>query len=508
MTSILNLDINKDPDSSDSVTSSKSFENNYEINSPFAKKSTGDHDVIYTDFIGERIGSIRDYYSLLSPPIGKGAFGEVRRAIHLQTNVTRAVKIIKKSLTSKEQQEVLINEFNILKMIDHPNVMKVFEFFQDEEHFYIVNEYCNGGELFDKITKMTNFSEKFAAETMKQILSAVSYCHQFNIVHRDLKPENILYDSRHPNANIKIADFGASTLFNPDEYLHDRIGTMYYIAPEVLKKNYNEKCDIWSCGVILYALLCGFLPFESSDDHIIFSKILKCQYSFDSSEWKNISPQAKAFISKLLNPDPKKRYSALEALNDPWFKLVLGEPTLDVPLATSTLNNLKQFRANRKLQHAIWMFLVSYFVSSEEKQHLLQEFRALDLFGDGKISKKELVKLYQIVMKSSDPEAEADEVLKHVDNSKSGSINYTEFLIATIHRKDILKSHRLHSTFKLLDCNSEGFLTAERLDEIFNPGKQKDINIEFWDEVIKEFDQSGNGKLSFEEFKDMMEKIV
>ncbi len=166
---------------------------------------------------------------------------------------------------------------------------------------------------------------------------------------------------------------------------------MFYIAPEVLKKNYNEKCDIWSCGVILYALLCGFLPFESSDDHIIFSKILRCQLSFESSEWKNISPQAKALIRKLLNLDIDKRPSALEALKDPWFKLVLGEPTLDVPLATSTLNNLKQFRANRKLQHDIWMFLVSYFVNSEEKQHLLEKFRALDLFGDGKISKKNLL---------------------------------------------------------------------------------------------------------------------
>jgi len=499
------------------IHSPKSFEDLSEPSSPLqSKKSTyksrsldsKDFNVIYTDFIGERTGSIRDYYSLLSPPIGTGAFGEVRRAIHLQTNVTRAVKIIKKSLTCKEQQESLINEVNILKMIDHPNIMKVFEFFQDEECFYIVSEYCNGGELFDKISSMTDFSEKFAAETMKQILSAIIYCHHNNIVHRDLKPEDILYDSKRPGACIKVADFGTSTLFTSEGFLQERIGTIYYVAPEVLRKNYTEKCDLWSCGVILYILLCGQPPFSDDDENITLSRILKAQYNFDGADWKNISPQAKSLVRKLLNPDMNKRYSALEALNDPWFKLVLGEPTLDEPLAISTLNNLKQFRANRKLQHAIWMFLVSYFVTSEERKHLLRRFKALDTLGDGQISKNELIKWCQTLMKSSDPETEAEEILKDVDNSGSGTINYTEFIIATINRENLLKRDRLESTFKLLDKNGEGFLTADKLEEMFNPGKQRDIDSEFWNEIISEFDQSGDGKLTFQEFKDMMKKII
>jgi len=431
----------------------------------------------------------------------------VRRAIHLQTNVTRAVKIIKKSRTCKEQQERLINEVNILKKIDHPNIMKVYDFFQDDECFYIVSEYCNGGELFDKISNMTHFSEKFAAETMKQIFSAISYCHHHNIVHRDLKPENILYDSKHSGASLKVADFGTSTLFSSEAFLQERTGTIYYIAPEVLKKNYNEKCDLWSCGVILYILLSGQSPFDDDDDHILFSRILNAKYDFNGSEWKSISPEAKRLVKKLLQPDISKRYNALQALNDPWFKLVLGEPTLDEPLAISTLNNLKQFRANTKLQHAIWMFLVSYFVTSEEKKHLLKSFKSLDIFGDGQISKKELIKWCQL-MKSSDPENEAENILKNVDNNKSGSINYTEFLIATIDRENLLKRDRLKSTFQLLDKNGDGFLTADKLEEMFNPGKQRDIDSEFWNEIIREFDQSGDGMLSFHEFKDMMDKII
>jgi len=470
--------------------------------------SLKDFNVVYTDFIGERSGKISDYYNLISPPIGKGAYGEVRKAVHKRTNITRAVKVIYKSKTGKEAQERLINEVNILKRLDHPHIMKVYEFYQDEKCLYIVSEYYTGGELFDKISSMSSFTEKWAASTMKQILSAINYCHLNKIVHRDLKPENIIYESKQPGALLKIIDFGTSRLYDFKSQMHQRYGTPYYIAPEVLNQNYTEKCDIWSCGVILYILLCGFPPFNGETDKEIIGNVSRGKYSFDFPEWKSVSKQAKTLVSKMLEIDPKKRITAEKALTDPWFKLVLGETTFDKPLAVTTLTNLKHFRAERKLQYATWMFLVSYLASTEEQNQLLKTFEALDENGDGQLSREELIKGYRTFMHSDDPEAAVDAIMKEVDNNNSGYIDYTEFVIATVNRKNMLKKEKLEAAFKLFDKDGDGYLTADELEEVFNPGRQKDVSAQVWHDLIREFDQNGDGKISLNEFKEMMAQLI
>ena len=151
---------------------------------------------------------------------------------------------------------------NILSQIDHPNVMNVFEFWEDKINFFIVTELCTGGELFDRIVESGCFNEQMACSTMKALISAIVYCHKYNIVHRDLKPENLLYESRDANSNLKVIDWGSSRKYNPNIPMTKSKGTPYYIAPEVLKGTYNEKCDIWSLGVIMYIMLCGYPPFN------------------------------------------------------------------------------------------------------------------------------------------------------------------------------------------------------------------------------------------------------
>lgn len=163
----------------------------------------------------------------------------------------------------------LLNEIEILKQLDHPNILKLFEFFQDQKRFFLVTEFCNGGELFDKIAEEQYFSETDAAKIIKQILSAVNYCHQRSIVHRDLKPENILLNRDLNDPKITIIDFGTSGVFDPDQKMQQKYGTPYYIAPEVLGNSYDEKCDLWSIGVILYILLCGYPPFNGANDEQI-----------------------------------------------------------------------------------------------------------------------------------------------------------------------------------------------------------------------------------------------
>lgn len=237
-----------------------------------------------------------------------------------------------------------------------------------------MTELCQGGELFDKIIGEKKFTENKAAETMKQILGAVNYLHSKNIAHRDLKPENILYESNKPNAEMKIVDFGTSIAYDPREKMKQRFGTAYYIAPEVLEKKYDSKCDIWSCGVILYILLCGYPPFNAANDELIMEKVRIGKYSYDSAEWNYVSKEAKDFISKLIEKDPKKRYSAIEALQDPWITKYADKQNCDLPTLAKSLNNMRNFRAEKKLQEATLMFFVNNLATKEEKTELLKVF--------------------------------------------------------------------------------------------------------------------------------------
>lgn len=216
-------------------------------------------------FIHENPGNIKDFYKI-SSCIGRGAYGEVRKCLNKETKALRAVKIINKKYLEDDEKKKLLGEISILKQMDHPNILKLYEFFQDPKRYFLVTELCTGGELFEKISQEQQFSERDAANIIKQVLSAINYCHSRNIVHRDLKPENLLLDKTAENPRVTIIDFGTSGVFDPNKKMSQKYGTPYYIAPEVLKKSYNQKCDLWSCGVILYILLCGYPPFNGSKD--------------------------------------------------------------------------------------------------------------------------------------------------------------------------------------------------------------------------------------------------
>jgi calcium-dependent protein kinase len=181
----------------------------------------------------------------LTQLLGKGAFGHVKKGRHIKTGIVRAIKEIRKENFKKEQLEEIINEVGTLKTLDHPNILKVYEMYEDKKCVYIVTELCTGGELFEKIIQCGFLNEKKAAIILKQILSAIVYCHNYSIVHRDLKPENILYLNKSEDSQLKIIDFGTAKQKNiGKDNLHDTCGTVYYIAPEVLLGDYNEKCDV------------------------------------------------------------------------------------------------------------------------------------------------------------------------------------------------------------------------------------------------------------------------
>ena len=197
------------------------------------------------NFVTKKAGALRLNYTI-NAKIGSGAFGYVRLAIHKDSKQRRAIKTIDKESISKDMKErsKFFNEVDILRKADHPNILRLYEFYEDEKHYHLVTEYVAGGELFDFIIKSKMLSEGIAANFLRQILSAVAYCHEHKIVHRDLKPENLLLDKESADATVKVIDFGTSAIFEETKQLTQKYGTAYYIAPEVLRKEYNEKCDI------------------------------------------------------------------------------------------------------------------------------------------------------------------------------------------------------------------------------------------------------------------------
>lgn len=268
----------------------------------------------------------------------------------------------------------MYNEIEILSLLDHPNIIKFFEFFEDERKYYIVTEVCNGGELFEQMVNKGKITEGDAAMVIKGILSSVNYLHKNDIMHRDLKPENILLENNMEFDQIKIIDFGSAAKFEDYEYsrFDEDIGQAYYKAPEVVAGKYGPKCDLWSIGVIAYILLSGIPPFNGANDSEIQKRAKSGKVTFTNTVWKSISDEAKDFITTILNKDQNRRPNAQKALSHPWIKKaeMIQRNNLDDNCAQDTLLNLEKFGASSKLKQATYAFIASQLLSKNEREHI------------------------------------------------------------------------------------------------------------------------------------------
>lgn len=271
----------------------------------------------------KREGLIEDVYLIEENEIlGEGASAVVRKGIKKDTGETFAIKIIDKSAMCQDELESLYNELKIMSIIDHPNIVRVYEYYECHGVVFIVMELMSGGELFDKIVEVEHYTEKQAAESFKPIVDAVRYCHSLGIVHRDLKPENLLYSTNDDSAILKVSDFGFAKFLIPKggEQLFTACGTPSYVAPEIINSHgYDRKIDCWSLGVILYVMLCGFPPFYAEDNNELFTLIKGGKFEFPTPYWDTISDGAKDLIKSLLVVDPSKRLSCDEILKHPWL---------------------------------------------------------------------------------------------------------------------------------------------------------------------------------------------
>lgn len=266
---------------------------------------------------GKKIGKYE-----LGKTLGTGNFSKVKYAVDPTDGKEWAIKIIDKNqLVRERMEEQLKREISVMKRLRQPNIIELHEVMQTSNHIYLVMELVTGGELFEKIARERRFSEEMARSYFHQLICGIHYCHKINVAHRDLKPENLLLDA---NGTLKISDFGLSNIQRPSPgagstMLQTVCGTPNYVAPEVLREQGYDglKADIWSCGVVLYVMLAGYLPFDDENVNALFTKIERGEYRMA----RYFTAEAKDLIGKMLTVDPEERIALQGIIDHPWFQI-------------------------------------------------------------------------------------------------------------------------------------------------------------------------------------------
>lgn len=497
--------------------------------------------------------------------IGSGAYGQVFKVRQISNGMIRAMKVLNKYQCAKffnSNNEDALFEGDYLKTIDHSNIIKMYDSYLTEDSYYLILEFVNGGELYDTIVNFKHFTEKTASKMMYQLLSAVAYLHDKDMVHRDIKPENLLIEASeiieqinrynsldnekscfrpaghqdNPTCvkdtvnsyrgslstlkgeninflvktdkidfNIVLIDFGACTHLDPGKFLSMKFGTPYYIAPEVLKQRYNNKCDIWSCGIIMHTLLIGHPPFLGANGKEILKKVEEGKVNYEGEKWALISKEAISFLKQLLEIDPNKRISAKQALSNKWITCWQDQgKEFDGNILSDILNNIKSFRAIEKFQQASLAYIVHYTNSSSQNHQLRQIFKSFDKNGDGKLSYTEFREGYKKVFGSHYiTEEELAQIISQMDQNKDNFIEYEEFLRISLNQQKLISEQNLKLAFENFDADKDGILSRDEIQQILI-----DAEKEYLDELFNIIDLDKNGNISFEEFKKMMEIIV
>jgi calcium-dependent protein kinase len=514
------------------------------------------------NFIIQRTKNVFDIYDKVCF-LGKGAFGSVYKVSRKNSGtrlIIRALKEISKESmnVNPENEEEIRNEIEVLKNIDHPNIMKIFEFFEDEKNIYLINEFCGGGDIAHIHDKFGLFPEFFLKYIMFQVFLAITFLHSNKVVHGDIKRENIAFvyegkikekeeydelfnkifkdkeiqyelsyspgtDNLSENAQnllkeicnfeMKILDFGSAKMKKKvKEKLSGVTGTVFYCSPEIVKDRYDFECDEWACGIMMYILLTGYPPFLGDNEKAIFENILKNEINLDVPELKNISESCKDLINKLLNKDYEKRIKAEEALKHDFFNTGINVSNLLKGKFKENTEILKKFFINEckkkdkktsKFRNMVIAYIALNFSDPNEEKRARQIF--MEISGGNKhylITKDTFVSRMELIFKGLTKE-EIETLYYSIDENSTGNIEYEELIRALSNKEKLLCDKNLKEAFSFFDKDNSGYISWNEIAEIIYPEGQipKDIIKEFLKEIAQ---RDENMKIDFYEFKKIL----
>lgn len=441
---------------------------------------------------------IRDYYEIDHMPIlGSGISGQVKICTHKATNMKYALKTLSKRALSQEKLNRLKEEIKCMAYLDHPNILRMHEYFETKEVIYLILELCLGGELLDRLHHQQghHYSEKVACRYIHTMLTAIAYCHANNVVHRDLKLENFLFENTSPQSELKLIDFGLSQYFKPKEVMHNSVGTPYYVAPEVLEGNYDAKCDVWSIGVIAFMLLSGTPPFYGRSDADTLNAVRLGRWHFDEYLFKPVSADAKDFITKCLTRKPILRPTAADALKHRWFNQLRTMKTEEDRKSVSlqVVQRLDNAIKRTKLSKII-MDVVAHTLLPEQIADLRVQFTKFDKSESGQISLADLRSI--LIQFPGFQEDHLNDIFVNLNIDQTGQISYHEFLAATISRQSI-KEENLQIAFERMS-DRRTYITNQDIKNLLG-NTNYDV-----DKIMEEVGLHAESTINFDQFKAIM----
>ncbi|XAR65439.1 Non-specific serine/threonine protein kinase [Bertholletia excelsa] len=443
---------------------------------------------------------IHDKY-VLGRELGRGEFGVTHLCTDRSTREALACKSIsKKKLRTAVDVEDVRREVEIMSCLpEHPNIVRLRATYEDDEAVHLVMELCEGGELFDRIVARGHYSERAAAAVARTVAEVVRMCHANGVMHRDLKPENFLFANKKENSPLKAIDFGLSVFFKPGERFSEIVGSPYYMAPEVLKRNYGPEVDIWSAGVILYILLCGVPPFWAETEQGVALAILRGVIDFKREPWPQVSETAKSLVRQMLEPDPKKRLTAQQVLEHPWIQNAKKAP--NVPLGDIVRTRLKQFSVMNRFKKKA-LRVIAEHLSVEEVEIIRDMFTLMDTDNDGKVTYEELrAGLRKVGSQLAEPEIKL--LMDVADVDGNGVLDYGEFVAVTIHLQRMENDAHFRRAFTFFDKDGSGYIELDELREALED-ESGETDADVLHEIMREVDTDKDGRISYDEFVAMM----
>lgn len=440
---------------------------------------------------------LEDDYVLSGNVLGSGYNGEVK----LATGVSKpGQKFAVKSLqlgSSKEKRQHLESEVENYLAMDHPHITRLYDVYESKNELHLVMECMEGGELFESVIEKKRFSETDASATLRQMLLALNYIHSHGIVHRDIKLENFIYDSK-SRGHLKLIDFGFSKMMDPTgcKKIEGSLGTLSYVAPEVLDSSYTSQCDMWSLGVCGFIMLAGYMPFSGCETEQV-RNIKSGRYAYRQDIWSQISAEAKDFIGSLLEVDPSKRLTAQQALRHPWIAQY-REGGVDGEAMQPCCEALRRFSRASKFRRCC-LEMLAWSLSNDDRAKVREFFLSLDTNQQGTITLQELKEVMVNKLHLVD-EREALKVFRALDYNNDQEIHYSDFLAAMAHTAIDVDDEALHDTFRRFDTNNSGYITAQKLRDVLGSkvdGKCAEM-------FIAEADVNNDGQLSYLEFAAFM----